>query len=185
MKIEISAGAEADVADGYWFYERQSIGLGDYFRSCIFVDIESLRYFGGIHEIEYGFHRSLSKRFPFGLYYTVANDCVTVVAVLDLRREPLFASNIGSRIDSTVRLAGSPSNHRTDTTLQRGINAHFQGNGRTSSRNRDETRYEFRKHSRTLSPHRIFTPKFGRSLIVTLVLLVRSYRSARGISCDS
>ena len=62
MKIEISSGAEADVADGYWFYERQSIGLGDYFRSCIFVDIESLRYFGGIHEIEYGFHRSLSKR---------------------------------------------------------------------------------------------------------------------------
>lgn len=29
MKIDISAGAEADVADGYWFYERQSIGLGD------------------------------------------------------------------------------------------------------------------------------------------------------------
>jgi hypothetical protein len=29
MKIEISAGAEADVADGYWFYERQNIGLGD------------------------------------------------------------------------------------------------------------------------------------------------------------
>ena len=90
MKIEISAGAEADVADGYWFYERQSIGLGDYFRSCIFVDIESQRYFGGIHEIEYGFHRSLSKRFPFGIYYTVAYGCVTVVAVLDLRREPLW-----------------------------------------------------------------------------------------------
>jgi|GEM_PF-3814180 len=52
MKIEISAGTEADVADGYLFYERQSIELGDYFRSCIFVDIESLRYFRGIHEIE-------------------------------------------------------------------------------------------------------------------------------------
>jgi hypothetical protein len=90
MKIEISSGAEADVADGYWFDERQSIGLGDYFRSCIFVDIESLRYFGGIHETEYGFHRSLSKRFPFGIYYSVAGDCITVVAVLDLRREPLW-----------------------------------------------------------------------------------------------
>jgi hypothetical protein len=90
MKIEISSGAEGDVADGYWFYERQSIGLGDYFRSCIFADIESLRYFGGIHEIENGFHRSLSKRFPFGIYYTVDVDCVTVVAVLDLRREPLW-----------------------------------------------------------------------------------------------
>ena len=90
MKIEISSGAEADVADGYWFYERQSIGLGDYFRSCIFADIESLRYFGGIHEIENGFNRSLSKRFPFGIYYIVDGDCVTVVAILDLRREPLW-----------------------------------------------------------------------------------------------
>lgn len=90
MIIEISSGAEADVADGYWFYERQSIGLGDYFRSCIFADIESLRYFGGIHEIENGFNRSLSKRFPFGIYYIVAGDCVTVVAILDLRREPLW-----------------------------------------------------------------------------------------------
>jgi hypothetical protein len=51
MKVGISSGAEADVADGYWFYERQSLGLGDYFRSCIFADIESLVYFGGIHEI--------------------------------------------------------------------------------------------------------------------------------------
>lgn len=29
MKVGISSGAEADVADGYWFYERQSLGLGD------------------------------------------------------------------------------------------------------------------------------------------------------------
>ena len=69
MIVGISSGAEADVADGYWFYERQSIGLGDYSRTCIFGDIESLVYFGGIHEIENGFHRLLSKRFPFGIYY--------------------------------------------------------------------------------------------------------------------
>lgn len=30
MIVGISAGAEADIADGYWFYERQMIGLGDY-----------------------------------------------------------------------------------------------------------------------------------------------------------
>jgi hypothetical protein len=74
MMIEISSGAEADVADGHWFYERQSIGLGDYFRSRIFADIESLRNSVGIDEIVYGFHRSLSKRFPLGIYYTVADD---------------------------------------------------------------------------------------------------------------
>jgi hypothetical protein len=90
MIVGISAGAEADIADGYWFYERQRIGLGDYFRTCIFADVEALAYTAGIHEIDNGFYRSLGKRFPFGIYYTVSGDFVTIVALLDLRREPLW-----------------------------------------------------------------------------------------------
>jgi hypothetical protein len=90
MIVGISSGAEADIADAYWFYERQSIGLGDYFRTCIFADVESLAYTAGFHEFDNGFHRSLGKRFPFGIYYTLAGDYVTVVAILDLRREPLW-----------------------------------------------------------------------------------------------
>ncbi len=61
MIVSISSDAEADVAEGYWFYERQSPGLGDYFRSCLIADIESLAFYGGIHEIECGYHRALSK----------------------------------------------------------------------------------------------------------------------------
>ena len=90
MIVGISSGAEGDIADGYWFYERQSIGLGEYFRTCIFADVESLAFSAGIHEIENGFYRSLGKRFPFGIYYTFAGDYVTIVAILDLRREPLW-----------------------------------------------------------------------------------------------
>jgi hypothetical protein len=89
MKITISRDAEDDLADGYWFYERQNPGLGNYFRSCLIADVESLQYFAGIHEIEYGYHRALSKRFPFGIYYSICESAVTVVvAVLDLCREP-------------------------------------------------------------------------------------------------
>jgi hypothetical protein len=65
MIVSISFDAEADLAEGYWFYERQSPGLGDYFRSCLIADIDSLSYYGGIHEIALGHHRSLSKRFLF------------------------------------------------------------------------------------------------------------------------
>jgi hypothetical protein len=90
MIVGISHAAEADIADGYWFYERQSIGLGDYFRTCIFADVESLAYTAGIHQVEFGFHRSLGKRFPFGIYYNCTGDSVTIVAILDLRREPLW-----------------------------------------------------------------------------------------------
>jgi len=65
-------------------------GLGDYFRSCLIADIESLAYYGGIHEVEHGFHRALSKRFPFCIYYSVNADVLIVVAVLDARRDPLW-----------------------------------------------------------------------------------------------
>ena len=90
MNVTISSDAEQDLADGYRFYERQSPGLGDYFRSCLISDIDSLMYFGGIHLQELGYFRALSKRFPFGIFYSCDNDNVTVVAVLDLRREPLW-----------------------------------------------------------------------------------------------
>ena len=88
MIVNISIDAEADIADGFWFYEGQNTGLGDYFRSSIIADIESLSIYGGIHEQVYGYHRSLSLRFPFTIYYRVDQDAVLIVAVLDARRSP-------------------------------------------------------------------------------------------------
>ncbi|WP_430453421.1 type II toxin-antitoxin system RelE/ParE family toxin [Rhodopirellula europaea] len=76
MIVNISSDAEADIADGFWFYEGQNIGLGDYFRSSIIADIDSLAIYGGIHEQVYGYHRLLSRRFPFTIYYRVDQDVV-------------------------------------------------------------------------------------------------------------
>jgi len=42
MKIEILPEAKAALDDGYWFYERQSFGLGEYFLSSVASDIRSL-----------------------------------------------------------------------------------------------------------------------------------------------
>ena len=53
-------------------------------------DIEALAYFGGIHQVVNGYHRALSKRFPFCIYYDIKGDTLTVVAVLDARRNPLW-----------------------------------------------------------------------------------------------
>jgi len=88
MIVNISSDAEADIAEGYWFYEEQREDLGEYFRNCIVADIDSLAFYGGIHEIAYGYHRKLASRFPFVIYYTVDDEIVTVVAVLDARRDP-------------------------------------------------------------------------------------------------
>lgn len=90
MIVDISSDAEEDLIEGYWFYERQSPGLGDYFRSCLIADLESLTYYAGIHERVYGFYRALSKRFPFCIYYRYNANTLLIVAVLDARREPLW-----------------------------------------------------------------------------------------------
>jgi hypothetical protein len=51
--------------------------------------VESLKIFGGIHRKVYkNLHRSLSKRFPFAIYYTLEEDVAIVRAILDCRRNP-------------------------------------------------------------------------------------------------
>ncbi len=90
MTVRISTDAEQDLTEGYWFYERQSSGLGDYFRSSLIADIDSLAFYAGIHEKEYGCYRALSKRFPFCVYYRLKEEAIVVIAVLDARRDPLW-----------------------------------------------------------------------------------------------
>src|SRR5262245_53056442 len=85
MIVNISSDAEDDVAEGFWFYDRQSAGLGDYFRSCIIADIDSLVFYSGIDEVDYGYHRSLSKTFPVAISYRVDGDVATGVRGLSPR----------------------------------------------------------------------------------------------------
>lgn len=88
MKVKILDAAETDLEGGYRFYERQSTGLGSYFLDSLYSDIDSLSYFGGIHQVVLGYHRLLSKRFPFAVYYKLVRQEVLVTAVLDCRRNP-------------------------------------------------------------------------------------------------
>jgi plasmid stabilization system protein ParE len=88
MRIEILARAKEDLLDGYHFYERQSPSLGTYFLDTLYSDIDSLLIYAGIHQIVYGKHRTLSKRFPYAIYYSVEQQTVRVHAVLDCRRSP-------------------------------------------------------------------------------------------------
>ena len=88
MRIRILAAAERDLEEGYRFYESQSPGLGSYFLDSLYSDIDSLAYFGGLHQVVFGRHRLLSKRFPFAVYYRIIENAVVVFAVLDCRRNP-------------------------------------------------------------------------------------------------
>ncbi len=91
MKIQILKAVESDLLDGYYFYEVQETGLGMYFLDSLYADIESLKLYAGIHSIHFGkYHRLLSKRFPFAVYYKVENKIIRIYAVLDCRRDPAW-----------------------------------------------------------------------------------------------
>ena len=88
MKVRILDEAEQDLLDGYRFYEAQGPGLGDYFLDTLFADIDSLHLYAGIHALHLGYHRLLSRRFPFAVYYRVKDGAAFVRAVLDCQRDP-------------------------------------------------------------------------------------------------
>ena len=91
MKIRILTSASRDLVDGFRFYEKQAAGVGEYFIDSLYADIDSLLVNAGMHSVHFGkYHRLLSKRFPFAIYYRVENQEALVHAVLDCRRNPAW-----------------------------------------------------------------------------------------------
>ncbi len=89
--IRLLDEAFRDLKAGQLFYEDQASGLGGYFLDALISDIDSLMVYGGIHPIYFGrYHRMLSKRFPFAVYYRVDKGEILVYAVLDCRRKPAW-----------------------------------------------------------------------------------------------
>ena len=88
MRIQILLSAVEDLYAGRLFYEKQGQGLGEYCFDSLFSDIDSLALYAGIHPKVFGYHRLLSKRFPYAIYYILDSDLVVVFRVLDLCRDP-------------------------------------------------------------------------------------------------
>jgi len=92
VKIRILDAASQDLIAGARFYEKQEAGLGEYFIDSLFSEIDSLLIYAGIHPVFFGaYHRMLAKRFPFAIYYKIAENMVSIHAVLDCRRNPAWA----------------------------------------------------------------------------------------------
>ena len=88
MDIRLLEGAKEDLRNGWFFYERQTTGLGDCFLNAIEADVQLLPAYAGIHLQVDGFHRILIKRFPFALYYLIEETSIDIYAILDCRRDP-------------------------------------------------------------------------------------------------
>ena len=91
VKIKILKSAGEDLKEGFYFYELQQKGLGNYFLEALSADIESLRIFAGVHSIHFNrYYRLVSKRFPFAIYYRIEENEVRIYAVIDCRRDPAW-----------------------------------------------------------------------------------------------
>ena len=82
--------AADDLAAGRNFYDKQEPGIGQYFWDSLISDIESLTIYAGAHQRYFGLFRLLSKRFPYAVYYEVAESIAYVIAVLPVRRDPVW-----------------------------------------------------------------------------------------------
>jgi hypothetical protein len=89
MTVRILSSACRDLVSGRAFYENQGDGLGDYFYDSVFSDIDSLTLYGGTHAKILGYHRLLTRRFPYAVYYKIDAVGDTIVfRVLDCRQNP-------------------------------------------------------------------------------------------------
>jgi hypothetical protein len=90
MMVLILPSAKIDLAGGSDFYEDKEEGLGSYFLESLSSDIDGLKVTAGIHRRVFGYHRLLSNRFPYAIYYDVEGDTARVHAVVDCRRSPTW-----------------------------------------------------------------------------------------------
>jgi len=89
MPISLTTSAVNDLKNGYQFYESQVPSLGSYFLDSLYSDIDSLILYAGIHQKVFDYHRLLSKRFPYAIYYKIIKTTVIIWRVLDCRQNPV------------------------------------------------------------------------------------------------
>lgn len=102
MKLRALDAASRDLIDGYRFYEKQQSGLGSYFLDSLYSDIDSLQLYAGMRAIFFErYHRALSKRFPFAIYYRPSGQEVFIHAVLDCRRNPAWVREHVTKLENS------------------------------------------------------------------------------------
>ena len=89
VELVVAPEAELDVAEGYIWYEKRRIGLGEEFLGSIKACLESVRrrpeMYPLVHE---SYRRALIRRFPYAVFYEYAQETVTVYSVFHTSRDP-------------------------------------------------------------------------------------------------
>lgn len=64
-EVAVLEEVSEDIEEGISFYEEQESWVGEYFFDSIVSDIESLRFYAGMHSKHFGYYPNVGKKIPF------------------------------------------------------------------------------------------------------------------------
>lgn len=89
MTFDFHPEAETELLEAIAYYESCAPGLGEDFSLEVYSTVRNiLSYPHAWPIVEDDVHRCLTSRFPYGVLYSIASDCVSILAVMHLHRHP-------------------------------------------------------------------------------------------------
>ena len=100
MKYTFHSEAEAEFQAAVEYYEGCLEGLGLDFAAEVQAAVENiLSYPTAWRVLEDNVRRCLTRRFPYGVLYTIEPEGVLVLAVMHLQRDPGYWKRGGGRVE--------------------------------------------------------------------------------------
>jgi plasmid stabilization system protein ParE len=82
--------ARQDIADGFAWYEQQSLGLGLEFVRCIEAAVVSIQRHPEMYPMVLAnYRRALVRRFPYVVFYEIEPERIVIYAVFHCAQDPL------------------------------------------------------------------------------------------------
>jgi plasmid stabilization system protein ParE len=89
MKLKLLTAAKTDAAGAIAYYNSEEPGLGSEFAAEVRKTLERILQFPNAWtSVSKRVRRCQVNRFPYGVFYSLKNDVVVVIAVLHNHREP-------------------------------------------------------------------------------------------------
>ena len=89
MRLRYTSRAKDDLEIAFAWYEDQRRGLGFEFLDCLEAAIETIIQMPKLYPEQYdNFRRTLVRRFPFSIFYTIESKEIVVHSIFDNRQDP-------------------------------------------------------------------------------------------------
>jgi plasmid stabilization system protein ParE len=89
LRLRVRRRAELDLDEAYAWYAARAEGLGEAFLRSVDACLARIQRHPEAFAVAHGrVHRARLHRFPYGVYYTIREDAIDVLAVYHARRRP-------------------------------------------------------------------------------------------------